>query len=148
MLFSGPLQPPLLGAGLASAELHLSAEFPPLQQALLERIEHAHRLADDLGLKLASKDLSPIFFIRCGPESASLALAKAMQKQGFYVCVSVFPAVPRNRSGVRFTVSLHNTLGDIDRLMGALAVAVKGLGISMEDGRAPASGVRAAVRSR
>ncbi len=90
MLFSGPLQPALLGAALASAELHLGPEFTSLQQGSFARIDRAHGLADKLGLTLASKDRSPILFVRCGPEQAALALAKAMQQRGFYVCVSVF----------------------------------------------------------
>jgi 7-keto-8-aminopelargonate synthetase-like enzyme len=130
MLFSGPLQPSLLGAALASAKLHLGANFSALQEGLVDRIEHAHDLANQLGLRFASNDHSPIFFIRCGPASAALALTKAMQERGLYVCVSVFPAVPHNESGVRFTISLHNTPEDIDCLMAALSAEVERLGIS------------------
>jgi 7-keto-8-aminopelargonate synthetase-like enzyme len=151
MLFSGPLQPPLLGAALASAELHLGADFASLQRALFERIDRAHALANALGLVLASKDRSPIFFIRCGPEDAALALAKAMQQRGFYVCVSVFPAVPRNQSGVRFTISMHNEPEEIDLLISALSAQMKRLGIPPPPGNDSAatkndSGVRAAVK--
>jgi 7-keto-8-aminopelargonate synthetase-like enzyme len=150
MLFSGPLQPALLGAALASAELHLGPEFTSLQQALFERIERAHALADKLGLTLVSKDRSPILFVRCGPEQAALALAKAMQQRGFYVCVSVFPAVPRNHSGVRFTMSLHNAPEDIALLMTTLAAQAKRLGIPLppadESVATDDSGVRMAVK--
>jgi 7-keto-8-aminopelargonate synthetase-like enzyme len=130
LLFSGPVQPALLGAALASARLHLAPSFATLQAQLFERIDRAHSLARTLGLRFASQDRSPIFFLHCGPESASFALAKAMHDQGFYVCVSVFPAVPHNQSGLRFTVSLHNTLADIDRLVPAMAKEVRRLGIA------------------
>jgi 7-keto-8-aminopelargonate synthetase-like enzyme len=151
MLFSGPLQPPLLGAALASAELHLGPEFSSLQRGLLDRIERAHALASQLGIKFASKDRTPIFFIQVGAESTAIALAKAVQVQGLYVCVSVFPAVAHNQAGIRFTVSSHNTPTDIERLMGTLAREMKRLGISMApDGHSSAtandSGVRTAVR--
>jgi len=151
MLFSGPLQPPLLGAALASAELHLSTEFSSLQRGLMDRIERAHALASQLGLKFASEDHTPIFFIRIGAENHAIALAKAMQDQGLYVCVSVFPAVARNQAGVRFTISSHNTPADIERLMGALAREMTRLGVSMApEGHSAAtpneSGVRTALR--
>lgn len=151
MLFSGPLQPPLLGAALASAELHLGPEFSSLQRCLIDRIERAHALASQLGLKFASEDHTPIFFIRIGAESDAIALAKAMQEQGLYVCVSVFPAVARSHAGVRFTISSHNTPADIERLMGALAREMKRLGISTApDGHSVAtrhdSGVRTTAR--
>src|SRR5262249_43427551 len=38
LLFTGPLQPPTLGAALASARLHRSPELARLQAELLERI--------------------------------------------------------------------------------------------------------------
>ena len=43
MIFSGPIQPPLLGAAIASAKIHLSDELPRLQAGLRERIELLHR---------------------------------------------------------------------------------------------------------
>jgi 7-keto-8-aminopelargonate synthetase-like enzyme len=33
----------------------------------------------------------------------------------------MFPIVPHQQSGVRFTISLHNDLEDVERLMEALA---------------------------
>ena len=39
MIFSGPVQPPMLGAAIESAKIHLSDELPALQAALRERVE-------------------------------------------------------------------------------------------------------------
>ena len=39
MMFSGPIQPPLLGAAIESAKIHLSDELPAMQAALRERVE-------------------------------------------------------------------------------------------------------------
>jgi 7-keto-8-aminopelargonate synthetase-like enzyme len=151
MLFSGPLQPPLLGAAVASAKLHLRSDFLGLQQELSDRIDRAHSLASQLGVNFAAKDHTPIFFIRCGATSLTFALARALREQGLYVCISVFPAVPQNQSGVRFTLSLHNTPADIERLIGVLSTEMKRLGISTAgDGHARStktdSGVRTALR--
>ncbi|RYE93139.1 MAG: aminotransferase class I/II-fold pyridoxal phosphate-dependent enzyme [Myxococcales bacterium] len=119
MLFSGPVQPPMLGAALASAWLHRSEEFPLLQQALAQRIDLV--LSSQRVVPLVSSERTPIFFVPCGPDQACMALSQGLREAGFYTSPSIFPAVPRNRSGVRFTVSLHNSLEDIERLTGALA---------------------------
>lgn len=37
-IFSAPLQPPILGAAVASARIHLSGEFPVMQREIRERI--------------------------------------------------------------------------------------------------------------
>jgi 7-keto-8-aminopelargonate synthetase-like enzyme len=134
MLFSGPLQPPLLGAAVASAKLHVEPGFSDLQRGLAERIDRALGHAEELGVPLASRDRTPVFFVRCGPSQVAFDLVLALRERGFYVSVSVFPAVPQNQAGVRFTLSLHNTPADIDGLMAALADETRRLGV------APASG--------
>lgn len=130
MLFSGPLQPPLLGAALASAKLHLQPEFADLQQGLKRRIDHAHDLAGKLGVPFSVQDHTPVVFIRCGPASVTFALASALSDEGLYACISVYPAVPMDQSGLRFTLSLHNTLEDIEHLMGVLSRELKRLGVA------------------
>lgn len=152
MLFSGPLQPPLLGAAVASAELHLKPEFERLQQELYERIDRTLALASRLDIHFASNDRTPIFFLRCGPAAETFALAKALRKRDIYVSVSVFPAVPHNRSGIRFTVSLCNSMADVDYLMTTLATEVRKLASGEAQRVSPAmappteSGIIPAVR--
>jgi 7-keto-8-aminopelargonate synthetase-like enzyme len=126
MLFSGPVPPPMLAAALASAELHLRPEFAQLQRRLLDRIRLVHDLGRVLGVPFASSAQSPIFFVRCGAPERTFALVRALREKGIYVCASVFPAVPQNQSGVRFTVSLHNTEADIEHLVTALGVETGG----------------------
>ena len=43
MLFSGPIQPPMLGAAVASAQLHLDGGFSSLQAELAERMSRRER---------------------------------------------------------------------------------------------------------
>ena len=135
MLFSGPLQPALLGAALASAKLHLQPEFAELQRGLARRIDRAHELARDLGVPFSATDRTPIIFVRCGASSVTFALAQAMSHAGFNVCISVFPAVPLNQGGVRLTMSMHNTLEDIDDMMGALSREMGRLSIAPGSGQ-------------
>jgi len=42
--FSGPVQPPMLGASIASAKIHLSDEIYSLQNKLPQKIELTQRI--------------------------------------------------------------------------------------------------------
>ncbi len=132
MLFSGPLQPPLLGAALASAKLHVQPEFSLLQQALCARIDRTITLGQELGVPFVSADRTPIFFVRFGLSSTTLAAVSSLRREGIYACASVFPAVPQNQAGVRLTISLHNTMTDIERMMRCLAAEVARHGLTRE----------------
>jgi 7-keto-8-aminopelargonate synthetase-like enzyme len=124
MLFSGPIQPPMLGAAVASARLHLGEEFPTLQAELEARLDLAvaELRATDVGL--ATLDRSPIFQPQCDSPRLAFAVADRMKARGFYCCVCTFPAVPMNRPGLRFTVTRHNPLDDIAPFVAALAASV------------------------
>jgi 7-keto-8-aminopelargonate synthetase-like enzyme len=128
MLFSGPIQPPMLGVALASAKLHLGAEHAELQRELLERIRLTNTLAAGLGIELASVDDTPIFFVRCGQLERCFELVRALRSRGFFTCPGMFPAVSRDHSGVRFTVSLHNSHSDIVLLINTIAEEMAELG--------------------
>ncbi len=119
MLFSGPIQPPMLGAALASAQLHLRAEHSATQAELARRIDYTLSAAARAGLPLATHHRTPIFFIPCDSVDEATDEVQRLMNNGFYVCPSAFPAVPVNRPGVRFTVTLHNELEDINALVEA-----------------------------
>jgi len=121
MVFAGPIQPPLLGAAVASASLHLSPQFASLQEDLMGRIQQVLSLAEQLEVPLADDTPSPIFFVRCGNSDATFELVRRLSARGVCVCAAMFPIVPANQAGIRFTVSLHNQPEDIEVLMQALA---------------------------
>jgi 7-keto-8-aminopelargonate synthetase-like enzyme len=133
MLFSGPVQPPMLGAALASARLHLRSDFADLQRALVNRIRLVEKLAFVLGIPLTNHDPTPIFFVPCGKFERLFPLVRALLDRGFFVCPGGFPAVPKDESGVRFTVSLHNTEEDIVRFMETLAREMLGVGAPIDE---------------
>jgi 7-keto-8-aminopelargonate synthetase-like enzyme len=121
MMFSGPIQPPMLGAAVASAKIHLTPEFTELQRTLHARIRRMRELAKTHGIALTTSDPTPIVFVPCGEENAMFSLFHAVCRNGFYIAPAVFPAVPRGRAGLRLTVSLHNTPEDTERLIEVLA---------------------------
>lgn len=121
MLFSGPIQPPMLGGALASARLHLSAELPRLQAELSERLHVAAQAIARSGLELTMPACSVIFQAQCDSPRVTFAAANALQARGFYSCICTFPAVPMNRPGLRFTVSRHNEPDDIEAFIAAIS---------------------------
>lgn len=129
MLFSGPIQSPMLGAAIASAKLHLEDSFYSLQKELSERIQRIYAFADELNISFTNRDPTPIFFIHCGSVDATHAVFLDLYKNGLFVCPSAFPIVAKGKAGNRFTVSLNNTWEDIETLMNALAEATARHGV-------------------
>jgi len=121
MIFSGPLQPALLGAAIASARIHLSRSLEPRQQRLRDRIELFNSLARQHGLPLGSTDVTPIRFLLIGDELRAYGMVQALMKEGFFTNAAGFPAVPRGRAGVRVTLTVHQTPDDIRGLIEAFA---------------------------
>jgi 7-keto-8-aminopelargonate synthetase-like enzyme len=121
MIFSGPLQPALLGAAIASARIHLSDELGERQACLRDRIRLFNALAAQRGLPLGSSVPTPIRFVRVGEQETTYRLAGALMKDGFYTNTSVFPAVPRLNGGLRIALTVHQTEDDIRAIVDALA---------------------------
>jgi 7-keto-8-aminopelargonate synthetase-like enzyme len=140
MLFSGPIQPPMLGAAVASTKLQLSAQHAVNQAELIRRIDHTLATAARVGLPLATHYRTPIFFVPCDSVEEATDEVQRLLNEGFYVCPSAFPAVPVNCPGVRFTITLHNTLEDIDALIAAASSAVH-IGLPRNDGGGLRKGV-------
>jgi 7-keto-8-aminopelargonate synthetase-like enzyme len=129
MVFSGAIQPPMLGAAVASARIHLSQEMPSLQSGLAARIQATITRAAVQGVPLVDTTHSPVFFLKSKSTEKAFSLTTALRREGFCVCTSMFPIVPRNHAGIRFTISLHNEIADIEHLMSALAAQVELLGL-------------------
>lgn len=124
MIFSGPLQPALLGAAIASARVHLSGEIRDRQQQLRDRIRLFNDLAKARGLPLGSLDATPIRFVKTGDEARTSRVAAALMGDGFYVNTAVFPAVSRGRGGLRIALTLHQSASDIRSLVDAIATRI------------------------
>jgi 7-keto-8-aminopelargonate synthetase-like enzyme len=120
MVFGGPIPPADLGAGVASADIHLSDELPGLQQQLNERISHVNRFSAEIGLPLSRVDQTPLWFLEIGKGQHLIQILIAVQDAGFFLNGAVFPVVPRGRAGVRFTVTNYNSIAQIEDMLVAL----------------------------
>ncbi len=121
MIFSGPLQPALLGAAIASAGIHLSPEIHDRQRALMDRILRFNALAEARGLPLGSPAPTPIRFVRTGENDVTFRLAADLMRDGFYVNTAVFPAVSKGQGGLRIALTTHQTIEDVHGLVDAIA---------------------------
>ena len=121
LIFSGPHQIPVIGAGIASAKIHLSDEIYTLQKSLKEKLHYRHHLLEHYHLPLLSNIDSPISFIGLGLNRVAFNMVNRLMSDGLYVNLAIFPAVPETCSGLRFTITNHHTLADIERLTERLA---------------------------
>ncbi|MFC1771544.1 aminotransferase class I/II-fold pyridoxal phosphate-dependent enzyme [Candidatus Margulisiibacteriota bacterium] len=105
MIFSGPMQPALLGAALASADIHLSEEIYYFQEILAEKIALRNKLIKERQLPIAGPFETPISFIGIGDAKTTGEVVQELFNEGYYVNISLYPAVPKNRNGIRFTTT-------------------------------------------
>lgn len=122
LTFSVQIEPATLGAALASARIHLSDGIYTYQQELQKRITYFNDLLRNTNLPLVHENNSPIFFIGAGTMDMGNHLVQELLKDGIYVNLATFPAVPAKNIGIRITISLNNSLEDIELLVSKLKV--------------------------
>jgi len=71
LIFSGPVQPPMLGAILATAALHRTPEIADRQELLRSRIRLFNRQVRAARLPLVTESESPIRFVGAGVASVA-----------------------------------------------------------------------------
>ena len=120
-IFSGPLQPAVLGAIKAACEIHLSPEIETLQNDLYERMLFFTEKARQYELPLISSELTPIFYIGVGKPEIGFKLSEILNKEGMMFNLAQFPAVSVKNAGVRIALTNHHTLQDINMLLESIA---------------------------
>ena len=120
LTFSGPVHPAELGAAVASAEIHLSDLHRELVSRLMEQIDLMRETITRLQLPVATLDRTPIWFMRVGGGDDAVEVARRMMKDGFYLNLARFPAVPINENGLRFTNTLYQSHDQIVSMLEAL----------------------------
>lgn len=137
MVFSGHIAPPVLGAALASARIHLSPEIGSRQEALQRRIAFCNDLIREHDLPLVGSPGVPIRYIGVGPAELSYKMVARLMQAGFFTNVGIFPAVSVRRSGVRFTLTHHHRFEDIRGLVDAISellpIAAREEGVSLDE---------------
>jgi len=117
--FSGPIQPPMLGASIASAKIHLTDEIYTLQNKLKAKIELTQNIIQQYDLPLVSSSDSPIFYIGLGLPRIGYNIVKRLLNEGFYTNIGIFPGVPVKCSGLRLAITNGHTDEDIKNVLAA-----------------------------
>jgi 8-amino-7-oxononanoate synthase len=119
-IYTTALPPAQAAASLAAVKLARSEHW---------RRERLHELAVRLrertkghGFKLLPSD-TPIQPLVCGDERVAMAMAHALEMQGFWVAAIRPPTVPEGSARLRITLSALHTPADVDALVEALAWA-------------------------
>lgn len=120
LAYSHPLPPPMMGASIASAEIHLSSEIVLLQNSLKEKLEYTKELIEDSQLPLVSNPETPIFFVGTGQPTVGYNLNSRILKDGYYVTIGIFPGVPIKNTGLRFTINNHLSKAQIKSFIDSL----------------------------
>ena len=124
LIFSGPVQPPMLGALLASLTLHRTAEVERRQRHLLALIRQFNGLATAAGLPLLALSEAPIRCIGAGTPEIAYNLVGRLRAAGYFADTATFPAVAAKRSGARLTLTAHHTSADVERVVDVLAASL------------------------
>jgi len=119
--YSHPLSPANVGAAIASAKIHLSSEIGVYQEELRDLINYMNQRLLEKNLPNISSPDSPIYFIGSGLNKVTRNFVHRILQEGIYVNTAIFPVVPNDKSGLRFTITRHNTKADIDLLTDAMA---------------------------
>ena len=115
--FSGPVQPPMLGASVASAKIHLTDEIYTLQNRLKHKIELTKATIEQYDLPLVYPSDSPIFYLALGLPRTGYNMVKRLLKEGFFTNIGIFPGVPVNCTGLRLPITNGQTDEDIKNLL-------------------------------
>lgn len=120
LIYSHPLSPPIIGAAIASAKIHLSDEIYNIQKQLRINIDYCSQLLADSGLPIMSDPLTPIGFLGMGQPKVGYNMVKRLLNDGFFVNLALFPAVSVRNTGVRFSINRNVEKGEIKQFVDTL----------------------------
>lgn len=120
LAFSHPVAPAIIGASMASAEIHLSDEITVLQKNVVEKINLCNSLLDKTDIPILSFPDTPIYFLGTGQPNVGFNLNKRILDEGYYVNLGIFPAVSIKNTGLRFTITNHVSESEIRGFVDAL----------------------------
>lgn len=121
MIFSGPIQPPLLNALIAVYKLFLTDELTALQQDLKQKIAYFNQLLHEHGLTCLSTGKSPIFYVKIGNLDSLNKVCHHLHQHNFHVSPTGFPAVSPDKAGLRITLNCLHQQEDLKRLVETIA---------------------------
>jgi 7-keto-8-aminopelargonate synthetase-like enzyme len=120
LTFSAQLEPASVAAAIASADIHLTPEITVKQKDLEAKIAYFNQLLSQGNLPIISKNDSPVFFLGMATPITAYNFLQRVFKEGFFLNLGIYPAVPIKNTGIRITLSSHNQMQDIKALAEAI----------------------------
>ena len=117
MIFSGPIQPAVLGALVACIKLHLTEEILSYQNELLDHIRFFRAKSQELDLPIVTKHETPIQLLRIGGMEKTYQVLKGLIEKGFFPMTAGYPAIAKGDEGIRITITRHLTKSDIEEFL-------------------------------
>ena len=115
---------PLMAAGVRAA-LRLSKEQPQRRDQLMAMITKSGELLQaQCGVVPSGSQIQPLIV---GSDARAMALASAMQAQGFDVRAVRPPTVPEGTARLRISLTLNATMSETERMIEALAAELQRL---------------------
>jgi len=119
-LYTTALPPALAAASLAA--VRLARREPWRREKLVMLVSRFRDGAKARGFDLPTSE-TPIQPLQCGSEARALAMAAALEAQGYWVTAIRPPTVPAGSSRLRITFSALHAPSDVDALLDALGWA-------------------------
>lgn len=121
LITSGPMQPSALGAANKVADMHLSGEIKKYQTNLQQNIMYTNLMLKKHNLPNLSEEKTAIFFIAVSLPKIAYNLIDRVKRDGFFLNLGIFPAVPIKNTGVRFTITSLHTFDQIENMVKSMA---------------------------
>ena len=119
-IYTTALPPAQAAASLAAVKLARREHWRREKLAALVQRFRAGARRHELELLPSETPIQPLL---CGAEADALAMAAALERQGFWVAAIRPPTVPEGSARLRITLSAAHTEGDVDKLLDAWARA-------------------------
>ena len=119
-IYTTALPPAQAAASLAAVKLARREHWRRERLAALVQRFRAGARRHELELLPSDTPIQPLL---CGADADALAMAAALERQGFWVAAIRPPTVPEGGARLRITLSAAHTEGDVDKLLDALARA-------------------------
>ena len=126
-IYTTALPPAQAAASLAAVKLARREAWR--RDKLHAQIAQLRRRVAQRGLELLPSD-TPIQPLLCGSDTQAVAMAQALEAQGFWVAAIRPPTVPEGRARLRITLSALHAPEEIDALVEALAIAAEQVGLA------------------
>ncbi len=127
-MFSASPTPAAVGAALKSLEV-MRAE-PGLRVRLWETINYFHRALTSRGFKVfPEQPESAIMVIVVGADMTSRSMSKDVHEAGVFVSSVIYPAVAKNESRIRISLTADHTREELDQALEVLTQVARSHGL-------------------